>query len=406
MTRVLRLAVVVAAVLLVAAACSDGVRDSARESGGNRNASISLPDPPCTIASGAINTQPGQGSKNKDFSIERYAAFGARGNPNCDVVLSDWCLSTANYGVQLPDIAMCMVFDNKAARFTSPDTLGANFPLTAVGAFCVPYRQSGLASQGYLDDRGLCTDTSGYRGSVRVYNTAETGYGDQARLLYPNPFLGVGAIQFMPNRQSTGPYVQVQVNSTMAPLSESQAPARPAAQSPFSGSNWQGCEGQGQWLYCRNVGAPNASAWSPTMRFDIGTRPVKLRIINSTSATIRVVSTSAGNGLLVDPNGVGTSRDVAGSISTIPSKGGAYIGGYLAIDDATDKSWTAQLEVETLGAGLVPVTVTFKLSGDRTKNESTCIPQNRSGSFTIKCNTPSWNNISDLPIMEANVTDF
>ena len=242
MTRVLRLSVVVAAVLLVAAACSDGVRDSARESGGNRNASTIEPEAPaCTIASGAINTQPGQVSTKVVDSLKQYAAFGARGNPNCDVVLSDWCRSTANYGVQLPDIAMCMVFDNKASRFTSPDTLGANFPLTAVGAFCVPYRQSGLASQGYLDDRGLCTDTSGYRGSVRVYNTAETGYGDQARLLYPNPFLGVGAIQFMPNRQSTGPYVQVQVNSTMAPLSESQAPARPAAQSPFSGSNWQGC---------------------------------------------------------------------------------------------------------------------------------------------------------------------
>ena len=397
-------ALVLAALLVGAAACSDGIRDSAKENGGSRNASSGMT---CSVASGAIDTSPTQSPTTPVPALEQDAAFGARGNPNCNVSLADWCLPNASYGVQLPDIAMCMIFTNKAARFTSPDTLGANFPLTASGAFCESYRDAGSPNQGYLDDLGLCTSTSGYRGSVRVYNTKGTAYGDVPRLLYPNPFLGVGAIQFMPHRQSTGPYVQVAINTRMAPLSAGSAPARPAAQPPFSGSNWQACEGEGTWLTCRSEGGLAPSAWSPEMRYEIGTRPIKLRITNSTTRTNRMTSSYAGRGILVDPNGVGTSKSTPGSIDVLTANATAYVGGYLAIEDGSaEKSWTGQFEIQTLSGVSVPVTVTFKLSFDGMKNESTCIVDNRTATSTFKCNTPTFNNSPDMPILSANITDF
>lgn len=432
-----------ASLLLIGVACSDGVRDSAKSDSASRDASSGIS---CVPAAGA---RPGTDASTNPFvsnSVDaEFADHGARGNSHCDVNVPEWCLTNVNYGAQLPDIAMCMVFNNKARKFTAPGELSGTFPLTAVSAYCVNYSQSGLASEGYLDDLGLCDNTmSGYRGSVRVYNTANTKYGDEARLLYPNPFYGVGAIQFMPWRQSTGTANQVQINSKMSPLSEAQASARPAAYSPFSGSNSQTCEGQGAWLYCKALPGLQPKSWVSTALFDIGNFPVQFQFTNNTPYDMRLKNSASGPGFLLDPAGFGVVKPTnpnptttttspnsppttapatrcapkSGELSCVPPTATAYIGGYLTVSSTTDEmSWTGNFVLDTIVNGSYyeyPVTVTFLLKLTKDKDAvdpnirsytsaSSCNAKSPTAQISLTCNQPVFNNSVANPIVTADV---
>lgn len=429
------------AVVVLGTACSDGVIDSERSSG-DRSATTSIQ---CVPAVGAPDASAAQDALVTVAAQEQYASFGARGNPNCDVSVDDWCLQYVNYGVQLQQIAMCMVFQNKARKFTGPGQLNGTFPLTAVRAYCVDYAQEGLASEGYLNDLGLCDNTmSGYRGSVRVYNTENTKYGDRARLLYPNPFYGVGAMQFMPWRQSTGTANQVQINSKMAPLNESQAPARPAAYSPYSGSNSQDCEGQGAWLYCKVLPGLQPKTWVSKALFDIGNFPVQFQFTNNTPYDMRLKNSASGPGFLLDPAGFGVIKPTnpnptttttspfgppttspttrcelkPGELSCVPPAATAYIGGYLTVSSTTDEmSWTGNFVLDTVVNGTYyeyPVSVTFLLKLTKDKDAfdvnirsytsaSTCNAKSPVVQISLKCDQPVFNNSAANPIVSSAV---
>lgn len=392
------LAIGLVAVLLGAAACSDGVRDA--------QTSIATEGRSASADSAAW---PGPIGCQNGADLSQYAMFGARGYPNCNINIGAYCNDAVQfYG--LPDISLCFALFNKTKKFTAPDTLGSKFPLTLSDAWCVSYRQTGDADKGYLDDQGLCSPVDGYRGSVRVYATGNV-FPNQARMLNPNPFMESAAVQFMPHRQSTGPAVRIFVSSLMAPFSSTQQAAQPDAQSPFNGSNTGNCDTQGEYLSCRMTNTVQASSWNPRNNFDISNYPLRLQIKNSSGRPMRLLSSSAGSGLLVDPVALG-------SVDAIPSGGTAYVGGYLKAN-ATDAemSWTGSYCIEQAAGGCVNVDVTFKLKFTSDKdalnpqarnysNVSTCIVESRSAAATYKCNTPTYNNSVESPLITANVTNF
>ncbi len=384
------------ALLVLATACSDGVRDADRTSV-ERGASSG------SAWSGAA------GCEAQTPNLAQYAMYGSRGYPYCSVNVLAYCNEAGNYGVQLPDITLCFALTNKTRKFTAPDTLSSKFPLTLTNAYCESYRQSGSSDKGYLDDQGLCSSTGGYRGSVRVYNSDEL-FKDQPRLLNPNPFMETAAVQFMPHRQSTGPDVRIFVSSLMAPFSDRQSAAQAEAVAPFSGSNeFRECA-QGEYLSCRLTRGFGAKEWNPRAYIDIGNYPIRLQIRNSSGRPMRLLSSSAGSGLLIDPVALG-------SVDNIPAGGTAYVGGYLAANSSSaEMSWTGSYCIETL-TGCVGVTVTFRLKFASDKdaldpnsrnytNVSTCIPENDRAQVTYKCDTPTWNNSVESPVVTANVRNF
>ncbi len=391
------LPLLLAGVLLVGVACSDGVRDAAKG--------------PSRGASGGSEAWPGPaGCETQTPNLSQYAEHGARGYPYCNVNVDKWCNDAVSfYG--LPDIGLCFALTNKTRRFTAPDTLGSKFPLTITNAYCESYRQSGSPNDGYLDDQGLCTSTTDYRGSVRVYTlNSLDAFDDQARLLNPNPFMETAAVQFMPHRQSTGPRIRLFVNSKMAPFSTTQAAASPFAEAPFVGTNGGDCDAQGRFISCRLTSSIPTKAWSPKAYYDLGTYPLRLQIKNSSGRPMTLRSESAGSGFLLDP----VAR---GSVESIPSGGTAYVGGYLEANSSTSEmSWTGSYCIDA-PAGCINVDVTFRLKFTSDKdaldstarnysNVSTCIVENRTAVATYKCNTPTYNNSVESPLLTANITNF
>ena len=397
------MAIGLASLLLLAAACSDGVRDAQKSSDSGRNAAA------------ASAAWPGpEGCQEQQPLIDQYAMHEARGYPYCNVNVDKWCNTAVDFS-NLADIGLCFALTNKTRKFTAPDTLGSKFPLTISDAYCVPWRQSGSAEQGYLDDKGLCTDTSGYLGNPRVYAlNSLPEFANQARLLNPNPFMETAAIQFAPHRQSTGPRVRLFLNSTMKPFTSGQEGASPFAESPFSGTNGGVCDAQGQYLWCRLTNSISASSWNPRGNFDIGNYPLRLQIKNSSGQVMKLTGGGNGNpgsGFLID--------DVAlGGVTEIPNGGTAYVGGYLVANSTTSEmSWTGSYCIQTLSAGCVNVDVTFRLkfaadkdaansSARNYANVSTCVVENRSAAATYKCNTPTYNNSVESPLITANITNF
>lgn len=342
-------------------------------------------------------------------SLSQYAMFGARGYPNCNINVAAYCNDAVSfYG--LPDISLCFALTNRTKKFTAPDTLGAKFPLTLSDAWCVSYRQTGSADDGKLDDLGLCSDVSGYRGSIRVYTTGNV-FPNQARMLNPNPFMETAAVQFMPHRQSTGPAVRIFVSSLMAPFNATQQAAQPDAESPFAGSNGGNCDTQGEYLSCRLTNSIPPKSWNPRGNFDIGNYPIRLQVKNSSGRPMRLLGSSAGSGLLIDPVALG-------SVDAIPAGGTAYVGGYLKANSSdAEMSWTGSYCIEQLAGGCVNVDVTFKLKFTSDKdalnpqarnysNGSTCIVESRTAATTYKCNTPTYNNSVESPLITANITNF
>jgi len=395
------LAIGLTALLVLAAACSSGVRDAQNESDVSRGAAVGnagWPGP-----GGCESAQP---------DLSEYAKFGARGYPYCNINIGAYCNDAVSfYG--LPDISLCFALTNKTKRFTGPDTLGSKFPLTLSNAYCESYRQSGSADDGYLDDKGLCTSTSGYRGSIRVYTTGSV-FPNQARLLNPNPFMETAAVQFMPHRQSTGPAVRIFVSSLMAPYDVSQKAAQPEAESPFSGTNGGNCDRQGEYLSCRLTNTIESKSWNPRGNFDIGNYPLRMQIKNSSGRPMRLTSGgngTPGSGLLIDPISLK-------AVTEIPAGETAYVGGYLKAGVSDEEmSWTGSYCIEQLSGSCVNVDVTFKLkfasdkdaansSARNYANASTCIVDARSAATTYKCNTPSFNNSVESPLLTANVTNF
>ena len=390
-----------AALLILAAACSSGVRDEQSSNDANRGA-----------ASGTAAWPGPAGCENSPTNLDQYAMFGARGYPNCNININAYCNDAVSfYG--LPDISLCFALTNKTKKFTAPDTLGSKFPLTLSNAYCESYRQSGSVDSGYLDDQGLCTSTSGYRGSIRVYSTGSV-FPNQARLLNPNPFMETAAVQFMPHRQSTGPAVRIFVSSLMAPYNSSQKAAQPEAESPFSGTNGGNCDTQGEYLSCRLTNTIESKSWNPRGNFDISNYPLRMQVKNSSGRPMRLTSGgngTAGSGLLIDPVSLK-------AVTEIPSGETAFIGGYLKANVSDEEmSWTGSYCIEQLSGACVNVDVTFKLKFTSDKdaanpsarnyaNASTCIVDARSAATTYKCNTPSFNNSVESPLLTANITNF
>lgn len=389
--------------MVVAAACSDGVRDSQRTSATEgRSASTGM-------GNGTSIAWPSPQGCMDGPSLAQYAMFGARGYSNCNVNVGAYCNDAVSfYG--LPDISLCFALSNRTKKFTAPDTLGSKFPLTLSDAWCVSYRQTGSVDDGYLDDLGLCSDASGYRGSIRVYTTGDVFPG-QARMLNPNPFMETAAVQFMPHRQSTGPAVRIFVSSLMAPFNTTQQAAQPDAESPFSGTNGANCDTQGEYLSCRLTNVVQKSSWNPRNTFDIGNYPLRLQVKNSSGRPMRLLSSSAGSGLLIDPVALG-------SVEAIPAGGTGFIGGYLKANASdAEMSWTGSYCIEQVSGSCVSVDVTFKLKFTSDKdatnpqarnysNVSTCIVESRSAAATFKCNTPTYNNSVESPLITANITNF
>jgi len=390
------LPLMLSAILIVGVACSSGIRDAERSS----------------VDRGASGSSAGwlgpAGCESQTPSVAQYADHVARGYPYCNIAVNQWCNDAVSfYG--LPDIGLCFVLENKTKKFTAPGRLDSSVPLTVVDAWCVPYRQTGNPDDGYLDDQGLCTNADYYRGSPRVYTTGSV-FPQQARLLNPNPFMGTAAIQFMPHRQSTGPRVRLFVNSLMPPFNANQASAEPFGESPFSGTNGGDCDTQGRYFSCDVVGSIDTKSWNPKITYALGNYPLRLQITNSTGRPMTLQNQNVGSGLLLDPVALA-------SVESIPAGGTAYIGGYLQANSSTaEMSWTGSYCIGAL-TGCVKADVTFRLkfvsdkeavdSGARSySNVSTCIIDNGTPSVTFKCNTPTWNNSVESPLITANVTNF
>ena len=392
-----------AAVMVVAAACSDGARDAQRNSPTEERSASS------GMGEGVSTAWPSpQGCMNGP-SLAQYAMFGARGYSNCNVNVGAYCNDAVSfYG--LPDISLCFALNNKTKKFTAPDTLGSKFPLTLSDAWCVSYRQTGSADDGYLDDLGLCSDASGYRGSIRVYTTGDV-FPNQPRMLNPNPFMETAAVQFMPHRQSTGPAVRIFVSSLMAPFNATQQAAQPDAVSPFSGTNGANCDTQGEYLSCRLTNEVQKSSWNPRNTFDIGNYPLRLQVKNSSGRPMRLLNSSVGSGLLIDPVAMG-------SVESIPAGGTAYIGGYLKANASdAEMSWTGSYCIEQLSGVCYNIEVAFKLKFASDKdalnpqarnysNASICISEQRTNAVKYVCNTPTYNNSVESPLITANITSF
>lgn len=382
------------------AACSDGLRDAARTDSERGASGVDTWNDPAGCATPDAERRP-------DVSV--YAMHGARGYPYCNIDLDEWC-RPADYK-NLSNISFCFELTNRTRKFTAPDILGSRFPLTLSQAYCNSYRDAGDAEKGYLDDKGLCREMSGYRGNPRVYGLG-SAFPNQARLLNPNPFMETGAIQFAPSVILAGLSNRLFVNSSMAPFTTGQPGAEPYGYSPYNiGSNAGDCDTQGRYLWCRLTSPVTPKTYDTRASFEIGNYPLRLQIKNSSGRPMKLRSSSAGTGFLVDPVAVGSVED-------LPAGGTAYIGGYLVANTSeAAMSWTGSYCIETIAGTCVDVEVTFQLKFTVDKdavdpkarnytNTSTCLIDNRSATTTYKCNTPSFNNSVESPVLTANVTSF
>jgi len=292
------------------------------------------------------------------------------------------------------NIVTCFVFVNEAKKFSAPNTLGAKVPLTVTKALC----SSGTTSP--------CVYNSGYYGTIRDEGTGSV-YGN--RVLTPNPFTGLAAIQFMPNKIWQGTENRVLVNSSDAPFTLQQTAAQPYFENPSSGTNGGDCDTQGSFIGCSiDNGSWQRNGTEQRPRYTFFTKPMRITISNSLGFPMSLQSpASAGRGFLLDPV-------AQGGVSSIAPGAQAFVGGYRSTNSADEQSWTASYCVEwkspTAGPKCVPVDITVKVAwveaDKKWVNQSQCSVQNREQGFTAKCDTPTMNDSDTDRIVSVNIKNF
>jgi len=271
--------------------------------------------------------------------------------------------------------------------------LDSKTPLTVTRAFC----------SGTTD---VCVNETGYYGDVRTEGLGNT-YG--WRSLTPNPFTGLAAMQFMPNKIWQGTNNRLFVASSSAPFSLQQTAAQPAFENPSSGTNGGACSAQGSFIGCTiDQGSWQKDGSEQRPRFTFFTKPMRITINNNSGSSMSSSSpASPGRGFLLDPV-------AQANVASISTGGQAFIGGYRSTSSDEEQSWTASYCVDykptgsTAAATCIPVDITVKLAyvDNKWVNQSQCVVNSRTAAVTIKCDTPTMNDSDTDRIVTVNVKNF
>jgi hypothetical protein len=343
---------------LVAAACSDGVVDAKRTDGSARSAAG---------ASTSVN-------------IDEFCSTFTRGG-----------FMTA------AEIGTCFILENRTSAFTAPNRLGGKVPLT------VPKAECGAKSNNANDP---CVKTNGKYGEIRDHQNGNV-YG--ARVLAPNPFTEVGAIQFQAAAMWAGTEQIVYVGSSQAPFDLSQAPAKAFFSNPYSASTFGDCRGNGQFIGCDIVDGSWASSgdWQRP-RYTFYTKPMRITINNNSGSPMSLDgSANSGVGFLLDTVALQ-------NVDSIATGSQAFIGGYRSVNSDAAQEWSATYCVDYKPTGsqadptCIPVTITVKVGKVDNKwvNQSSCVVASRTAAVTIKCDQPTMNESDTDRIVTINVKNF
>ena len=331
-------------------------------------------------------------------SPSNRSAAGASSASLSESDLNEFCApprdSDGDSGFQyVRNIVTCFVLQNETKTFSAPNKLDGETPLTVTRAFC----------SGTTD---VCVDETGYYGDIRT-----EGLGNKYgwRSLTPNPFTGLAAMQFMPNKIWQGATNRLFVASSSAPFSLQQTAAQPYFYNPSSGSNDGNCDTQGSFIGCSiDRGSWQSDGKEMRPRYTFFTKPMRITI-NNNSGSPMTLSTPAspGRGFLLDPV-------AQGNVNSISTGGQAFIGGYRSTNSNEEQSWTGDYCVDYKPTGsmaeptCIPVTITVKLAyvDNKWVNQSQCVVNSRTAAVTIKCDTPTMNDSDTDRIVTINVKNF
>lgn len=310
-------------------------------------------------------------------------AAGADTSPNID----EFC--SAGTFPFVRNITVCFVLRNETAKFTAPDVLGGKFALTVPRGDCEKL---------YAED--ICQETGGYYGSIRSQNLGNV-YG--RRVLTPDPFTNIGAIQFQPDEIWQGVDVRLYVGSNTPPFTTNQAMAQPEFEIPTAGKNGGNCKNQGEFIACELIGSSWSTAGNhgrPQYRFT--TKPLRIQISNTTKHPMLLRSSSHGAGFLPDPVAIANVEAIPGG------NGVAFVGGYRSVSGGGEQSYSASycLDTSKTADSIVPgepppkespndcIRIELKISigvdaNGKPLNQSTCIVPNPPKTLTIKCPQPT-----------------
>ena len=353
--------VAIAAVLalsLLGTACSDGLSNAERVDGSSRSAAAGASSP----------------------DINEFCSTFKRGG-----------FFTA------AEIATCFILENKTSKFVAPNRLGDRVALT------VPKAECGVKSSVAGDP---CVKTGGRYGEIRDHENGDV-YG--ARILTPNPFRDIGAIQFQSAAMYAGTEEVVYVGSSEAPFNLTQTSAQAFFSNPYSAQTGGYCAAQGQFVGCAIVeGSWAARGDWQRPRYTFFTKPMRITINNNSGSPMTASSpASPGRGFLLDP--VAQSN-----VASIATGGQAFIGGYRATNSNDEHSWTASYCVDykptgsTAAPTCIPVDITVKLAyiDNKWVNQSQCVVNARTAAVTIKCDQPTMNDSDTDRIVTINVKNF
>jgi hypothetical protein len=291
------------------------------------------------------------------------------------------------------NIVTCFVLENQTKKFSAPNKLDTKVPLTVTKAYC-------------SRDRSPCVNETGYYGDLRIEGTGNV-YG--WRSLTPDPFTGIGAIQFMPNKIWQGTDNRLFVNSSVGPFTLQQTGAQPEFSNPSSGTNGGNCSTQGSFIGCTlDQGSWQKDGTEQRPRYTFFTKPMRITINNNSGSPMSLSSpASPGRGFLVDPV-------AQGNVEAIATGGQAFIGGYRSTNSNDEQSWTASYCVDykpissSAAPTCIPVDITVKVAWVENKwvNQSQCVVNARTAAVTIKCDTPTMNDSDTDRIVSVNIKNF
>ena len=291
------------------------------------------------------------------------------------------------------NIVTCFVLDNQTKKFSAPNKIDAKVPLTVTKAFC-------------SYNRAPCVDETGYYGDLRTQGIGNV-YG--FRRLTPDPFTGIGAIQFMPNKIWQGTDNRLFVNSSTAPFTLQQTSAQPEFENPSSGTNGGNCNTQGSFIGCTlDQGSWQRDGKEMRPRYTFFTKPMRITINNNSGSPMTLTTpASPGRGFLIDPV-------AQGNVDSIATGGQAFVGGYRSTNTDEGQEWSADYCVDYKPTGsladptCIPVTITVKVGKVDNKwvNQSSCVVTSRTAAVTIKCDQPTMNESDTDRIVTINVKNF
>jgi hypothetical protein len=331
-------------------------------------------------------------------SPSNRSAAGASSASLSESDLNEFCApprdSSGASGFQyVRNIVTCFVLQNETKTFSAPNKLDGKTPLTVTRAFC----------SGTTD---VCVNETGYYGDIRT-----EGLGNKYgwRYLTPDPFTGLAAMQFMPNKIWQGAANRLFVASSSAPFSLQQIAAQPYFSNPSSGSNNGYCADQGSFIGCSiDKGSWQSDGTEQRPRYTFFTKPMRITI-NNNSGSPMTLSTPAspGRGFLLDPV-------AQGNVDSIATGGQAFVGGYRSTNSNDEQSWTASYCVDYKPTGsiapatCIPVDITVKLAyvDNKWVNQSQCVVNSRTAAVTIKCDQPTMNDSDTDRIVTINVKNF